>query len=196
MKKFKANRIIFSLGAVALGVILLVWPATSLLVLARIIGAVLAVGGIVMAIMCLRDRRVVLSASMLVLAVVMIICGIVVYLHPGDLVSLIPTVMGVLVLLSGIVNLGETFTLTRQRYGRWWVSLLVALATIALGIILITKAFGVASMITRIAGIVLIFDGVSDLWVISRISTAVKDAVQDANAVDVEAEIIDEKRRK
>lgn len=196
MKRFKANRIIFSLGAIALGIILMVWPSTSLIILAKVIGVVLAAGGIIMALMCIAQQGAVSRTYKLIMAAIMLICGVVIYLHPGDLVSLIPIVMGILVLISGIVNLGETFTLTRQSYGKWWVSLLLAVATIALGIILITRAFGVASAVTRIAGFVLVFDGISDLWVISRISTAVKNAEQDANAIDVDAEVIDDGHRK
>ena len=67
----------------------------------------------------------------------------------------------------------------------------MAIITIAAGIFLIRNAFNLASLITRIAGGILIFDGVSDLWVISRISKAQKDAEAEASAVDVTASVND-----
>ena len=110
MKSFRTNRIIFAAGAMLIGIILLVWPSTSLLI------------------------------------------------------------MGILVMISGLINLGETFVLTRNKYGKWWISLIVSIVTIAAGIFLVRNAFNLASLITRIAGGILVFDGISDLWVVSRLS--------------------------
>ena len=131
-------------------------------------------------------------SGLLIMAAVMLICGVVIFLHPDDLVRLIPTIMGILVLISGLINLGETFMLTRSKYNKWWASLIVAIATIAAGIFLIRNAFNLASLITRIAGGILIFDGISDLWVISRVSKAHKEMEVEATAVDVEAAVTEQ----
>lgn len=192
LKSFKTDRIVFAVGALVIGVILLVWPSTSLLIMAKCIGAFLAGGGLVAAFMFFRDHDSAFKSVLLVMAAVMLICGIVIFFHPDDLVRLIPTIMGILVLLSGLINLGETFLLTRSKYSKWWISLIVAIATIGAGIFLIRNAFNLASLITRIAGGVLIFDGLSDLWVISRISRTVKKAEAEASAVDVEATVVSE----
>ena len=47
LKSFKTDRIIFAAGAIVLGVVLLVWPSTSLLIMGKCIGAILAAGGLV-----------------------------------------------------------------------------------------------------------------------------------------------------
>lgn len=184
MKSFTTNRIVFAIGASVLGIILLIWPGTSLIIMAKCIGAAVAIGGLFAAYQFFRDHDSAVKSLLLVMAAVMIICGVVIFLHPEELVKLIPMIMGILVLLSGIINLGETFTLSRQRYNRWWLSLIIAVLTIGAGIFLITRAFSLAALITRIAGGILLFDGLSDLWVISRVSRADKDA----QAVDVKAE--------
>ena len=184
MKSFTTNRIVFAIGASVLGIILLIWPGTSLIIMAKCIGAAVAIGGLFAAYQFFRDHDSAVKSLLLVMAAVMIICGVVIFLHPEELVKLIPMIMGILVLLSGIINLGETFTLSRQRYNRWWLSLIIAVLTIGAGIFLITRAFSLAALITRIAGGILLFDGLSDLWVISRVSKADKDA----QAVDVKAE--------
>ena len=191
IKSFKIDRIIFAVGALVIGIILLVWPSTSLLIMGKCLGAFLAGGGIVAAFMFFQDHESVMKSVLLIMAAVMLICGSVIFLQPDDLVKLIPTIMGILVLISGLINLGETFLLTRSKYSKWWVSLIVSIITIAAGIFLIRNAFNLASLITRIAGGILIFDGVSDLWVISRISKAQKDAEAEASAVDVTASVND-----
>lgn len=170
MKSFRTNRIIFAAGAMLIGIILLVWPSTSLLIMGKCVGAFLALGGLAAAFMFFRDHESATCSLLLVMAAVMLICGIVIFLHPQDLVKLIPTIMGILVMISGLINLGETFVLTRNKYGKWWISLIVSIVTIAAGIFLVRNAFNLASLITRIAGGILVFDGISDLWVVSRLS--------------------------
>ena len=192
LKSFRTDRIIFAAGAIVLGVVLLVWPSTSLLIMGKCIGALLAAGGLAAAFMFFRNHVSAMKSILLIMAAVMLICGVVIFLHPDDLVRLIPTIMGILVLISGLINLGETFMLTRSKYNKWWASLIVAIATIAAGIFLIRNAFNLASLITRIAGGILIFDGISDLWVISRVSKAHKEMEVEATAVDVEAAVTEQ----
>ena len=184
MKSFTTNRIIFAVGAAVLGIILLIWPAASLIIMAKCIGALVAIGGLAAAYQFYKDHDSPAKSLLLVMAAVMIICGAVIFLHPEELVKLIPMIMGILVLISGLINLGETFTLSEKRYSRWWLSLIIAVITIGAGLFLITRAFSLAALITRIAGGILLFDGLSDLWVISRVHKADKDA----QAVDVQAE--------
>ena len=182
MSSFKTNRLIFAIGAMIIGIILLIWPDASLMIIGRCIGAVLAVGGIVAAFLFWKDHEAMSRTLLLVMAAVMLICGVVIILHPDDLVRLIPTIMGILVMMSGLINIGETFLLNRKKYGKWWISLLVAVLKIAAGLFVIRNAFGLAAIITRIAGGVMVFSGGSDLWVLSRLSFAEKKAAAQANA--------------
>ena len=187
MKSFRFNRAIFSAGAIVLGIVLLIWPASSLLIIAKCVGIILAVGGIAACVMYYRDHESAIRSFLLVLALVMLICGGVIFMHPEELVKLIPTIVGILVMFSGLINLGETFILSRSKYGKWWISLIIAIITIGLGVFIINKAFSLAALITRIAGGVLIFDGASHLWVLSRIYKASKEAgsTVDGTAVEV-----------
>ena len=130
MKRFKTNRMFFSAGAILIGLILLIWPASSLMIIGKCLGVLLAAGGVASGIFYLKDHESAAQTALLVLGVIMIICGVVIFLHPEELVKLIPTIMGILVLLSGIINLGETFTLSRQKYTKWWISLIISIITI------------------------------------------------------------------
>lgn len=188
MKSYKTNRIIFSVGAVIIGIVLLIWPGTSLNIISRCIGIALAVGGLIAGGFFIKDHESLSRSFLLVMGVIMIICGVVIFLHPNDLVRLIPTILGVLVLVSGIVNLMETFTLSKRKYSKWWVSLIISLITIGAGIFLVKYAFDLVAIITRIAGGILLFDGVSDLWVTSRVLRASEESTIDGVIVSEENE--------
>lgn len=188
MKSFTLNRVLFSAGALLLGIILLIWPSNSLYFLARFIGVFLAVGGVAAGVMYFQDHDSALKSILLVMALVMLICGAVIFLHPEELIKLIPTILGIMIVISGLINLGETFILSRSKYGRWWISLIIAVITIGCGIFIINKAFGLAALITRIAGGVLVFDGASHLWVTSRVYKSSKNTATtvEGSAVEVE----------
>lgn len=195
LKGYRTSRVLFSLGAIALGIIFLVWPSTSLIVLARIVGAVLTIGGVIGVINFFMDRNAIYKTFLLLVGICMIVIGIWIIRSPGNLVRLIPIVFGILVLVSGITNIAETIDLSRSRYSYWWLSLILGIVTILFGVLLITRPGSVASFVTQIVGISLIFDGVSDLWIVSRVSKAAKivsDAVQDAEAVDADGQFVDD----
>ena len=182
MSSFKTNRLIFAISALIIGIILLIWPGTSLMIIGRCIGAVLAAGGIVAGFLFWKDHEAMSRTLLLVMAAVMLICGVVIIFHPDELVKLIPTIMGILAVLSGLINIGETFLLNRKKYGKWWISLLVAALKIAAGLFVIRNAFDLVAVITRVAGGVMVFSGASDLWVLSRLVFAEKQAAAPADA--------------
>lgn len=190
MKSFTLNRVIFSAGALFLGIILLIWPTGSLYFLAKFIGVFLAVGGVAAGVMYCQDHDSAMKSILLALALVMLICGAVIFLHPEELIKLIPTILGMMIVVSGLINLGETFILSRSKYKKWWISLIIAVITIACGVFVINRALGLASLITRIAGGVLIFDGASHLWVTSRVYKSSKEAAStvEGSAVEVKPE--------
>lgn len=179
MSSFRTNRLIFAIGAVIIGIILLVWPDVSLVVIGRCIGAVLAVGGLVAGFLSFKDRESMTRTLLLLMAAVMLICGIVIVIHPEELVKLIPTIAGALAVISGLINVGETILLSRNKYGKWWISLLAAALKIAAGIFVIRNAFVLVETIARVAGGVMIFCGGSDLWVLSRLFVAEKKVAQE-----------------
>ncbi len=195
-KVVKTNRMAGALIWVILGVILLVWPESSMITLSKLIGLVLTVTGVGMVILYLWNHDGLLTSYLqLAMGVIIGAVGLWICLRPAQLVELIPTIFGIIVMINGLSDLSKTFALGRQKYDRWWVSLLIAVATLLFGLVLIFKPFGIAKFITRVIGLVLIFNGISDLWIITRISDEIKNVRQDAEAIDVEATVIDEDGR-
>ena len=69
----------------------------------------------------------------------------------------------------------------------WWLALILAILTIGFGILLICRPFAALDTVVMLIGIFLIYDGLSNVWIVSRVSHTVKMARQEAGAVDVEA---------
>ncbi|MEG2958970.1 MAG: hypothetical protein RR828_04460, partial [Oscillospiraceae bacterium] len=61
-------------------------------------------------------------------------------------------------------------------YEKWWVVLILALLTAALALLVIFNPFGALNTLIMVIGGILIYQGISDLWAISRISKATRAA--------------------
>ena len=71
------------------------------------------------------------------------------------------------------------------------VALILGLLTVGLGILLICKPFAALDTAVRLIGAFLIYDGLSDIWIASRVYRTVKAMKQEAEALDVESRDMD-----
>ncbi len=191
LKKVKANALVSAALYAALGIVLLIWPALSTNVLCTALGAVLVLCGIVDIFVFLSNRDGSLYAGFhLVLGIVLSAVGVWLMARPTLVAVIIPRIIGILIVIHGVSDLGDAVTLRRNGYARWTTALLLGLVTLALGAILIFSPFQTFTTVVRLIGLFLLYDGVSDFWISTRVSRAVKQAAQDAkskqDAVDVD----------
>ena len=63
---------------------------------------------------------------------------------------------------------------------------LAAALTLALGALILINPFGTFAALVTLIGLVLIYDGLSDLWIIHRLSRMVRDLERDLNGDIIE----------
>jgi uncharacterized membrane protein HdeD (DUF308 family) len=170
MRHYTNSRKIYAFGSLILGILLLLWPVGALKLVSYAVGIIIMAGGITSILSRLRSRKRGGGAvwTIFIGAVITLVGGWI-FVNPENFASIIPSAIGYLITLSGIINLLETFTLSKAHYRKWWVSLLAAVLTIMLGLVLINHAFGIAATMVRIGGAALLFTGVSDLWINRRV---------------------------
>lgn len=170
MRHLSSSRKIYAFGSLILGLLLLVWPGSALRAVSYAAGIIVMAGGITSVLAHFRRKpRTSIAGANLVVGVLVTLVGGWIFCNPESFASVVPTAIGYLMLLSGIVNLLETFSLSKARYQKWWVSLLAAVVTIFMGLLLINHAFGIASVMVRIGGMFLMFNGISDMWINRRV---------------------------
>lgn len=95
-----------------------------------------------------------------------------------------------LICFHGVSNLGGALTLWKNRSDRWGAAAILGTVTLALGLLLVLAPFEAFTTVVRIIGAVLIYDGVSDIWISTQVTQAIKQAEKAADAqrdaVDVE----------
>lgn len=190
-QKIKLNALVTSLLYAAVGLILLVWPELSANILCTVVGLFLVVCGVVDILQFLlsRDGSLYTNAH-LILGVILAVVGIWIMTQPDLISVVIPRVIGIILFVHGFGDIGDAMTLHKNGYARWGTALALAIVTLMLGALLVLDPFDAFATVVRMIGLFLLYDGISDLWITSRVSRTVKQAEKDAqaraDAVDVE----------
>lgn len=179
MKKFLSNlKKSYMLTAIfytLLGIPMIIWPD----ILARLVcysfGGLLIIYGLVIVIGNFADKE---DSGFYGFGMIngLISAGIGIFfiVKYDILVSSIGFVMGLIIVIDSFVKFQKALELHRSGYNFWWLALIFSFLTIGLGVLVIVNPFETSLGIARLAGICLIFIGISDIWTISRISRFVK----------------------
>ena len=190
IKSLKVNYSLSALICAVLGVVLLVWPGQSTQIVCIVLGAVLGIFGIVQIIIYLvTQEKTMVSHSMMMFGIVLAVIGGWIVLKPDTIIKAIPMIVGILIVIHGLHNAVQAIDLKKMNYSNWWVALLLSILTIALGAVLICNPFTVMDTVVRVIGAFLIYDGLSDMWILSRMF---KTRNYNEKIVDVDAVVVDD----
>ena len=121
-----------------------------------------------------------------VLGLIVLLVGVWIYLRPETIASLVPIVIGVILAVHGLQDFKLAFENKTNGYPKWWTMLIVALISMTFGIICIVCAFGVAKLALQFIGIALVYDGISDLWIVTKTLRTAKKLKEGSDALDVD----------
>lgn len=190
VKSMKVNYSLSALLCVILGVVLLVWPSASIQIACIALGMVLGGYGIVQIVLYLVTKeKTMISHSMMVLGIVLAVIGIYIVLRPETILKAIPIIVGIMIVIHGLHNAVQALDLRKMTYENWWVALLLAILTIAFGVLLVCNPFEAIDVAVRLVGICLLYDGLSDMWILSRVF---KTRRNQTRVIDTEAVVVEE----
>ena len=171
----KTNKLIEAACLVILGLVLLIWSGTALIVICKAIAAIIAIVGIVTVVTFFYRRSRVYGSSLgLFGGVVALVMGMYLFFNPEILASLGPTIIGLIVLVTGMVDLSESIRIVRQKSGGVAAALVIAVAEIVLGVIFIIHPVAINKILMKFMAIALIADGIADIWIMFQIGKAEK----------------------
>ena len=195
LQQQRHSSMISAIVTIALGCVMLMWPTSSVNIICSLLGGALTITGILYGMGWLTRRKAGSRSTITLLPCVILIgLGVWMMVRPGSVVAVIQYVFSALIIFHGILDLQSGFALMRQKSSRWWIELSLAAVTIGLGVLVLLNPFGTFSTLVMLIGGVLIFDGVSDLWIIHRLSRALRDfgSVVDSDIIESEARDLDE----
>lgn len=216
MKLFRGMRgsiLIFSVIYVLIGLILLVMSDASMLTVSYVFSVLLILTGLIL-VMYYIGREVTQENESydLVAGLISAAAGIYLLIHAKVLYPFLPTVMGLLVLLSGTITFQNALDMRRMKQLFWAPVFLISLISIALGFVIFYYPFEKPGNYLRVIGVSMFISGgidiVTAIWktvkqhgaeaVTEEVKSAVGKVKQDVveTAVQVKKEVATVKENK
>ena len=164
------NALVSSIALILIGIIFVVSPESSMATIARAIGIILMIAGIMEIVVSIRStgRPVsLLTVGSLLLALV----GLWIFWEPSFILTSINLVFGVIVILSALSSLGQAAQMRRSGWDSS-LAMVLSIAGIILGVLIILNPFSTSRTLARIIGIVMIYQGIVKLRVSSMMRKA------------------------
>ena len=192
-KRIKWSYVVLSAMFLLLGIYLVVNPETSLVMICRILGAAMAVFGVMKIVLYfIREVEGVAIRFCIILGALML------WRAPA-LTDILSVMIGLLVLVDSVFKLQVAVDSRRMGAHSWWVTLVCTVVCLVLGILLVFNPFDGKQVLTIMMGVSLIVDGVQNLCTVvyaaifvKDVKAAVHDFVDDATAVETTGEVLGE----
>lgn len=189
-ERLKIDVIVTAFVCIGLGVVLILWPIEVTMVVCKVIGAVIAFLGAVRIIgYFLRKEK--KHSLHLLLGLVLLLVGIWIFLKPDSIQSILFMGIGAVLFVHGLEDFKFALEAKRNGYESWAILILMSLLSMIFGILCIVDCFGVISITLGFVGAVLIYDGITDLWIISRVIRAAKAVRKKIEEMEQEAEAVE-----
>ncbi len=216
MKDFlKKKRVGSSTGAILMiiiGLFLVIFPDKTAITVALVIGWILLIAGGVAAVISLMSKPVTepdnpatVSSSfgaarltVIIFSLIVAFIGIWMIVAPTSVIGLIPVILGLMLVVDAINNFRLAAECRSYKDSSWFFLIVIGVVSLIFGIICILEGFSVVAFGLRIVGIILIIDGISDIYILYRTSNAQKAYNMNHSeevTIDVEyEEVIDSKK--
>lgn len=201
-KEAKWQSLIGNAIYIIMGIVLLVFPETSAKTFCYVLGiAAMVIGVFTILIYLFREVQKNYHSNDFVLGAMEVLLGAVVLYKADLIVSLIPYILGIFVVFSGILKLQTTIDVRRMGIGTELVFLILSLINIVWGIVLIVDPFrmfmedqaAAVKMLFIFIGVGLLFSGISDTIATLYMSRMVRRQEKQGKPVDLEIREITDK---
>ncbi len=193
---FSISNLSFSLVSIVsilAGVVFFVFPRTIQNLIAIVLGIVFIILGIVGVISFIRTEiKTALTSIHLAISAIFAGIGLWMIFNPSFFNQIVITIVGILIILDSILAISQSVALRGAGYIRWWLSFLFGCATALLGALVIAFPFLFGNIAMHIVGAILVYDGISGIWIASRVKKHITNADTEPEYINVEAIDIDD----
>lgn len=180
IKGIKREMTVMAVVLIVAGLFMLIFPNTSGKIICRGVGAILCVWGAMRLISYFRNSEV-LGSFGLVQGVALAGIGLYILFRPEAIEVFLTTVFALVIIVDGILKLQYALDFHRLNLRNWWIELVCAGVMLVLGIIVLFNPFAAVATVMMFIGVVLLFEGVWDLFsilYISKVAKEVKDNIR------------------
>ena len=163
-KTFKPGMLLLPVLYLVLGVACIVAKDELLRFLGLIVGiGFIVVGAILIIAFIARDARKNILRNDMLIGFGLIALGIVMLIHSEEIITMIPFILGIMIVISGAAKLQQMVNMAKLGLPGWLPTFIAAVLNIVLGVLMIINPASWADVIMIIIGIGLVFSAVTDL---------------------------------
>lgn len=163
LAKIKADFLMSSFMCIVLGIVLIIWKDGVL----DIIGTILSIALIIVGIVYLSSYflNIVTNGLSVFMGIIVLAVGIWFMIQPSIVVSLIPIALGVVLIFHGTRSIFESINAKKYGFGKWNIGIILSIVSLIFGVMCVVDAFGMMEKAIMLVGFILIFNGVTNIWV-------------------------------
>lgn len=202
-KRIKWAYVLLSVFLLVLGILLVANPDTSMITICRILGGcALAVGVVKIVLYFVREVEGVAIRYDFAVGAFCIILGALLLWRAPTMVGFLSVVIGLLILVDSVFKLQVAIDSRRMGAATWWVTLLFTCVCMVMGGLLVFDPFSGQQVLATVMGVSLIADGLQNLCTVvyaavfvKDVKHAVRDAIDEATAVETTGEIVEDEEQ-
>ena len=167
IKRAKSAYIAVSVIMVILGAVLMLNPGLSMLTLCYLIGGLMVIFGITRLVGYFSKDLFRLAFQFdLALGIFCMLAGIVILVHPNNIMKLLPVIIGLFVTIDGVFKMQTAIDSKCFGLKRWYAILILAVVTCVFGLLLIIDPFAGGKALMILFGVTMMIDGIQNLCVV------------------------------
>ena len=163
LARIKADFLMSSFMCIVVGIVLIICKDGVL----DIIGTILSIALIIVGIVYLSSYflNIVTNGFSVFMGIIVLAVGIWFVIWPSIVVSLIPIVLGIVLIFHGTRSIFESINAKKYGFRRWNIAIILSIISIIFGVLCVVDAFGMMEKAIMLVGFILIFNGVTNIWV-------------------------------
>lgn len=185
IKGFKWDTVLSSVLYVTVGTLLVIFPISVIKSLCYAIAIIIMAIGIIKIIsFLLKEQQEGFTRTGLISGIIFVIIGAFIAIRSKTIISIIPFILGILILFSGISKLQYTMQLRKYSDEKNSIMLITSIINVILGIVLAFNPFRAARVMLIILGICMIITGLSDLVSAIYFYDKIRNHIKDMEALE------------
>ena len=197
IKGLRLNITISAVISIIIGVLLMAFPTETTEFLSRIIAGIIILAGVAIIISQVFENS--KNVMGIVVGAILAILGIWMFMFPKDniFINIIPIAIGVILVVHGVQDLGMAFEVLRSKRGGSLLLFIGAVVNIVLGLLCIAMAFKIIETIMLLIGLMMVFDGVTDIFFVHKVRKSTSAMIVDSTIVEEEVveEVVEEETK-
>lgn len=174
-KRFHFLSVVLSVCMMVLGVLMIIFPNTSIIVICSVLGAICAIFGIGETVRYFKMKKIGMFFGFdLALGICSIIIGAVLLIHPKGAAAVFPFIVGIYILIDSAFDIQTAVEMKKCGIGNWALALILSITSAVFAIFLIINPFGGAEAFAVFIGISLVFHGIENLYSLFCLTKVIK----------------------